>query len=348
MTTSENKPLSASRIKVLQTCSWQYWCKYHLKLPDSSNEGSLRGTICHAVFELLGDPKHKKHYDAIIKENHIEGSPAINRMVIAYAKKYNISDFENLDMVNNMILEGLKYDFFAEKNGQPTESISEKDFDISINEGGKNYRILGFIDKLFLFKKKKTAIIRDFKTSKQIFSGSELDDNLQNLMYRLAVKYLYPEYLKRQMEFVFLKFDCQAEGLVEMEDVSDEELDGFEFFLTKIQSIINNFNENAAKNSLAYHKGFPSKEEGFAGRVVCGRAEYKGQLKKDGTPMWACPFKFAATYYVLLDKEGVILSSSYERKDLVEKQKANPDLKIEKRHYSGCPAFSFDKQDALL
>ena len=47
----DNKPLSASRIKTLQTCSWQYWCKYHLKLPDRSNEGSLRGTICHAIFD---------------------------------------------------------------------------------------------------------------------------------------------------------------------------------------------------------------------------------------------------------------------------------------------------------
>ena len=51
----ENKPLSASRIKTLQTCSWQYWCKYHLKLPDKSNHGSLRGTICHAIFENLGN-----------------------------------------------------------------------------------------------------------------------------------------------------------------------------------------------------------------------------------------------------------------------------------------------------
>ena len=31
-----------------------------------------------------------------------------------------------------MTVEGLNYDFFGDKNGKPTESISEKDFDIKV------------------------------------------------------------------------------------------------------------------------------------------------------------------------------------------------------------------------
>ena len=216
MGASEKKPLSASRIKTLQMCSWQYWCKYHLKLPDKSNEGSLRGTICHAVFENLGNPKHKKHYTRIVKTQNAFASPPIKRMIEAYAKKHKIDDFENLDLINQMTVEGLNCDFFGDKDGKPTKSISEKDFDIVVNEDGKNYRILGFIDKLFLFKRKRTALIRDFKTSKQIFSGKEYTDNMQNLMYCLAVKHLYPEFLKRKMEFLFVKFDCNNDGCCEM------------------------------------------------------------------------------------------------------------------------------------
>ena len=181
----QNKPLSASRIKTLQTCSWQYWSKYHLKLPDKSNEGSLRGTICHAVFECLGNPRHKRHYTRMIKSQNTYASPPIKRMIEAYAKKYSIDDFENMDLINQMIVEGLNCDFFGTQDGKPSLSISEKDFDVSIKEEGKNYRILGFIDKLFLFKKKKLAIIRDFKTSKQMFSGKDYTDNMQNLMYCL-------------------------------------------------------------------------------------------------------------------------------------------------------------------
>jgi hypothetical protein len=335
----ENKPLSASRIKTLQTCSWQYWCKYHLKLPDTTNQGSLRGSICHAVFEALGNPKHKKHYNTIIKKKSIKGSPAVDRMVLSFAKKNNIDDFENLDLIDQMIVEGLKYDFFGEKHGKPTESISEKDFDITVSENKKNYRILGFIDKLFLFKKKRIALIRDFKSSKQIFEGSEVEDNIQNLMYCLAVKHLYPEYLKRDMEFLFIKFDCTKEGLLQMEEIEDDELNGFELFLTKVQKIINSFDETSAKSSLAYYKGFPEKNEGFAGRLVCGMATSETELKKDGTPKWICPFKLAKNYYVLLNEEKEIIFSSYNKNDLVKKQKEKPNSKIEKRFYSGCPAF---------
>ncbi|WP_396180070.1 RecB family exonuclease [Flavobacterium sp.] len=343
-----NKPLSASRIKTLQTCSWQYWCKYHLKLPDTTNEGSLRGSICHAVFEVLGDPRHKHHYDQLVKHQDIKSSKPINRMVNSFARKNKIDDFDNLELINQMIMEGLNYDFFGNKYGKPTESISEKDFDIEVNNGQKNYRILGFIDKLFLFKKKRIALIRDFKTSKQIFSGQEVEDNMQNLMYCLAVKYLYPDFLKRDMEFLFLKFDCKNEGLLEMSEVAEDELEGFEYFLTQIQSIINNFNEKSAIDGLAYNKGFPSKEEGFSGRVVCGRAEYKGQLKKDGTLMWHCPFKFPFDYFVLLDEDKNIISSSYVKEELNKKRKNGLGFSIEKRKYSGCPAFRFDNINELL
>ena len=344
MEVSENKPLSASRIKTLQTCSWQYWCKYHLKLPDKSNEGSLRGTICHAIFENLGNTRHKHHYDKIIKAQDINVSKPIERMVLSYAKKYGISDFENLDLINRMTLEGLNYDFFGESSGKPTEAISEKDFDIQVKEDGKNYRILGFIDKLFLFKKKKTALIRDFKTSKAIFEGKEFSDNMQDLMYCLAIKYLYPDYIKRKMEFLFLKFDCQNEGLLQMNELEEDELEGFEYFLTEIQSILNNFNEKTAVSNMAFDKGYPKKEDGFSGKVVCGRADYVGHLKKDGSLMWHCPMKFAFDYYVLIDEQGTILSSSYEKTPLDQKRKDGIGFMVEKRKYDGCPKFSYQKK----
>ncbi len=345
---TSNKPLSASRIKTLQTCSWQYWSKYHLRLPDKSNHGSLRGTICHAVFELLGDPKHKHHYTKIVKKQNIQASPAIDRMVLAYAKKYEINDFENLDLINEMILEGLNYDFFGDKDGKPTKSISEEKFDISVEEEGKSYRILGFIDKLYLFKRKKTALIRDFKTSKAIFSGKEYDDNIQDLMYCLAIKHLYPEYIKRKMEFLFLKFDCNNEGLLQMEEIDTDELEGFEYFLTEVQQTINNFNEDTAKSNLAKDMGFPKKEDGFAGKIVCGFADYAGKLKKDGTPMWHCPFKFAFDYYHLLDDKGNFLSSAYDKETLQEKLDDGLGSEIKKLRYKGCPAFRVDNVSNLL
>ena len=346
MKTFDNKPLSASRIKTLQTCTWQYWCKYQLRLPDKSNHGSLRGTICHAVFENLGNPRHRKHYKAILKAQDINVSASIKRMVGAYAKKYEIDDFENMDLINKMTVEGLNFDFFGDTEGKPTESISEKKFDLKVKDGGKDYRILGFIDKLFLFKRKKIAIIRDFKTSKSIFQGKDYTDNMQDYMYCLAIKYLYPEYLKRRMEFLFLKFDLKGEGLLVMEPLDELDLEGFEYFLTDIQKVINNFNKKTATSGLAWDKGYPSKEEGFAGKIVCGRADRIGQLKKDGTLMWHCPFKFPRDYYILEDKDGNFISSA-DQKEVLE-PKFSKGCTIKKEKYAGCPAFSFDKRVELL
>jgi hypothetical protein len=335
--TKLNIPLSASRIKTLQTCSWQYYANYILKLPSKSNHGSLRGGICHAIFENLGNPRHKHHYNKIVKENTVFASKAISRMVLAYVKKYKIDDEDNVKMIDSMTLEGLKFDFFGKENKGLTKALSEEKFDLNINEDGKNYRILGFIDKLFLFKKEGRILIRDFKTSKGVFEGKEATDNMQDLMYSLAVKYLYPDFLKRNSEFLFIKFDCRDKGHLKMEQVPDDELEGFEYFLTEVQKVINNFDIKTARSNFAYDKGYPKPEEGFAGKLVCGRANYEGQLKKDGTLMWHCPYRFSSFYYHIFDKNKNFIKS-VEEEDFSE-QNVPEGGSFEMKFYAGCEKF---------
>ena len=62
-----------------------------------------------------------------------------------------------------MITKGLFYDFFGGSKTSPTEAISEQKFDIHVKEDGKDYKIYGFIDKLFLYSQEQRAVIRDFK-----------------------------------------------------------------------------------------------------------------------------------------------------------------------------------------
>lgn len=328
--------LSASRIKTLQTCSWQYYVNYILNLKDEGNPGSKMGSLVHVIYECLGNPRHRKHYDDLLSSQRLEGSRVIKRYLERGLKKNGL-DESYLPLVDTMLIEGINYDFFGQADGEPTESFSELNFDIQKKEGGKNYRIMGFIDKLFLYKESCAAKIRDFKSSKRQFEGKDVDDNIQDLIYRLAVKYLYPEYLRQKMEFVFLQFDCKEAGVVKTPDVSEEELEGFEHFLTEIQQLVDNFNERAAKSNLAYDKGYLPKEDGFAGRLVCGRADSPDAVKKDGSAAWFCPCKFKFNYFVLLDKKGKIIKSSKNKKDL----KPDKGQKIEERRYGGCPAFKF-------
>ena len=340
--------LSASRIKTAQQCSWTYWCKYILKLPDRGNDGASKGTICHLLFEVLGVPRRKKYFDKIIKNGNIWCVPSIKRLVLTYAEKLEVNTEEHLEDINNMVVNGLNFDFFGEEEGDLKEGFSEKAFNLSINNGELKYNIRGFIDKLFLYKD-KTAIIRDFKSSKQKFKGKEITDNMQDLMYCLAIKKLFPEYSSLS-EFLFLKFDLDKDlfgnpgtGAIRMKKLSDEVLEGFEYELTEIQKYLDNFSSQNAHSNFAANQNYP-KDGTFGGPLACGKDGFKMSrgkevLDKQGKPIKAfiCAFRKPFEYHVLLSPEGDIKKSVYEE-DLAElhalKQKGDT---IEKRQYKGCP-----------
>lgn len=342
--------LSASRIKTLQQCSWKYWCNYKLKLPDKSNDGASRGWICHLIFELLGEPRHKKHYESIIKYGSIFKCPPIKRLVDYHAKKLNVNDHENLQLIDSMTVNGLHYDFFGSDEHKPTKAISEEAFDIEVENEDFSYRIKGFIDKLFLYEDTSYALIRDFKSSKQVFKGKEVSDNLQDFMYSLAVKHLYPEYKKRESEFLFLKFDLTKDmfnntgnGVLKMEPLSDSELYGFQYELTEIQRVIDNFDEEQAHSNFAGAQPYPS-DGTFGGPLACGKDGFKmsrGQpvLDKNGDPIKAfiCSFRKPFDYYVLKNKDGSIIKTAF-KDDLksLEDIKNSGDT-IELTSYKGCP-----------
>jgi len=337
--TEPKTALSASRIKTAQGCSWLYWCKYKLKLPDTSNDGAKRGSICHLIFELLGEERRKGHYDAIMEAEDIFAVPSIKRLVMKHAKREEVDDIENIELIKEMTFNGLNYDFFGRDLDKPTQELSEQDFDIVKNDGQIAYRIRGFIDKLFLYKKQKFALIRDFKTSKEVFKGKDLEDNMQDLMYSLATKHLFPEYHNKQSEFLFLKFELDPEakksGVLRMAPLSDEDLFGFEMQLTEIQRYLDEFTEEDAVANFALDKGFPS-DNSFSGKLLCGFATKKGELKKDGTPKWHCSMKFDFFYYVFKNSDGQTVGSCFEEEfseDIVPE-----GCTYEMQYYRGCPA----------
>lgn len=342
--------LSASRIKTAQQCSWLYWCKYILKLPDKGNDGASKGWICHLVFEVLGKPKRKSYFDKIIKDKTIFNIESIKRMVKIHARRLGVNNQESLEDMDTMILRGLCYDFFGEGAGEMEESISEKEFNLKINENGVRYNIRGFIDKLFLYKNNQ-AVIRDFKTSKQKFKGKEISDNMQDLMYCLAVKKLHPEY-KSLSEFLFLRFNMEkdifgapGDGVIQMKELSDEVLEGFEIELAEIQTYLENFKESQATSNFASKQNYP-KDGTFGGPLSCGKDGFKikkGEpiLDESGNPIKAfiCAYRKPFDYYVLLDEEGSIKKSVYEDKQEELNETKEKGDTIERRTYTGCPAW---------
>jgi hypothetical protein len=296
----KNKILSASRIKTLETCSWVYWNNYHAKVPQTQNDGALRGTICHTIFELLLNPKHKHHYEKIIEKNSIEGSAAVKKLVKKL--KYRVGlDESNFDILNQMIMVGLKHDFFG-KGGK----IIQAEYPFEIKNDDPKYHIKGFIDKPI--KKKKEMHIIDYKSSKYKFRGDDLQANIQAMMYSLASLKLWPK-LKPIVKFLFLRFPKQPiQELV----FTEEQIKGFEHYLEHVNDYINKFDENSAKTNFA--------ADNDKNKWMC-------QIGS-----WKCPYKDSYEYYVKLNDKNEIVESNLENNF-----KKTEGFKIEKRNYNGCP-----------
>ena len=299
--------LSASRMKTMETCSWLYWCKYHLKLPDKTNDGALRGSICHLILELLLKPRHKKHYDAIMESKDIASSVPVNRTVIKFLKANDAWSDENYELCNKMIYVALNYDYFGGEGGH----IDKPEEEFKIENKKPKYIIYGFIDKPVQYKDKGLLKIVDYKTSKAKFKGDELETNIQAMMYSLAAKKLWPKLKRRVVQFLFLKFPRSPAQELEY---TDEQLKGFEYYLERVNKIVEEFDEKAANSDYATNNGH---------QWLCGPA-------KSG---WICPFHKPFDYYSLLDKDGKQVKSSYENDFEPEDGQT-----VEKRHYEGCPA----------
>jgi len=306
------KVLSASRIKTLETCSWVYWNNYHTKVPQSQNDGALRGTICHTIFELLLKKRHLKNYKRIIKKNAINGDEGVDRLVKKLSAKVKL-DESNYKLLNDMILVGLKNDFFGEGG-----EIVKPEYDFEIKNDEPKYHIRGFIDKPIKIKKEMHII--DYKSSKYKFRGDDLEANIQAMMYSLASKKLWPK-LKPIVKFLFLRFPKQPiQELV----FDDDQIKGFEHYLEHINNYVNKFDEESARSNFAVDN-----------------VKNKWMCQVGG---WKCPYKDPYKYYVKLNDKGEVVETSLE-----DNFKDIKGFKVETRTYQGCPKFqtSLAKDDFL-
>lgn len=309
--------LSASRIKTLETCSWSYWCSYHLKIPQRGNDGSKRGTLCHLIFELLMKKRHKKHFTQMMKRGGVEANEAVKRLVKKHLDREKIHTEENYTMVCNMIWVGINNDFFCEgaKLGEP-----EKEF--LLESENPKYKIKGFMDKIALYKKSGFLKIVDYKSSKGKFKGDELVSNIQALTYTLAAKKEWPNLKKIIVDFVFLRFP--KEPVQSVPENTEEQLKGFETYLAYIYKIINNFTEKLARSNFAAD-------------------EQKNKWLCKAGKTWECPYYRAIDFFALVDENNEILESSLENKfKPTEKQR------VEKKRYDGCPAHNNITKDFFL
>ena len=303
----EKKVLSASRIKTLEDCSWKYYCNYNLKIPQTQNDGACRGLVCHTIFELLLNKKHKKHFDLIMKKGFTAASKAVARLVKTLLMKSGCHNEENYEMCLDMVYVGLNADFLGAGG-----TVDKPEIKFTIKNKKPKYEIMGFIDKKIKYKDKIKIV--DYKSSKRKFPSKDLESNIQAMAYTLAAKRKWPKSADNvEVEFLFLKFPKQPSQQI---TISKEQLDGFEHYLAYMYEIINSFTEDQAKTNYAKDK--------METKFFCKAGKH-----------WKCPYLEPFDYYSLEDKEGNILKGAFTEKEL---KPTKSGQKIVKKKYEGCPA----------
>jgi hypothetical protein len=315
----ESNTLSASKVKTLENCSWSFWCNYHLKLPQEAVIGTKKGSVCHWMFEVLLNKRHQRKVAKAVQDDTLFNSPSLIYLLKKFIKRIKLPSHDSIiQHIDQMIIVGLKSDFYVSGG---TLVSPEYKFDI------KNplFRIKGFIDKPVI--KGKVIYIDDFKSAKQKFKGEDEESNMQALFYSYAARKIWPS-LTPIVRFIFLQYPDDPMMVVKF---NDNVLKGFELYLAEAQKRVNVFNEFTAKSAFAFD--VKPYDGGFNGKLLCGFATYPNQLKKDGTKMWHCPYKFPFSYYAIKKGEKVI-KTAFEEADLPPLQEGETK---EFLVYSGCP-----------
>lgn len=304
--------LSASRIKTLETCSFLYYVKYVLKLPDKSNKGAQLGTITHLILECL---THKRRHDLakkMLESGNIYCHAPTRRLIYKHLERLDYGDEEARD-INKYCLVALKNDFFIQgfDLGAP-----EKAFELITDK----YHLIGFIDKYGL--KDTVGKVVDYKTSKTKFTGTDAKFNVQALAYSLAAMKMWPQLKKVFINFLFLKFPNSPKQVF---GYSKKEIDGFEAYLAYLTETLEDFGyEQAISNfaALDYNK-----------KRLCGSEG----VKDDGTVKWICPYQKPYQYWALY--ENGVLKKTYHYNEM-PKVESSGSVEVKLMNYDGCAYFN--------
>jgi hypothetical protein len=294
--------LSASSAKTLQSCSWQFYAQYIRRLPERVWAKTKIGSLTHTILECLQNPRHRKHYETLIRTEDINTVPSIARLRDNfYLKNPDVTEKIAADL-DSLVITALNHDFFNE--GAEKVLPPEMKFQLKVGKAAMK----GFMDNVSFYK--DHVKIRDFKTQSKKFTQEELDDNIQAAIYQLAIKQMFN--LPARVEFVLLRFPPNKKDpnrhVQIVEPYSETKLNGLVQYLEYLHEEFNTFDEQKAKANLKVFE-----DKGFCQRV-CG---YKD------------PFK----YWALVQPDGKFTTTK------VAPETVPANVKVEEHVYTGCPYF---------
>ncbi len=306
---SDPKPvrrISASRIKLLNDCSWRFYASEYLLWPEKVWPRTKVGSIAHGILEVLYPEKHRHVHDLVKKAGTIYAYPALGRLVRAWQRHTKVSDTLIAD-IDPMVMLVLNHTNFLDE-GATRRFEPEHEFTMTLKNGGK---VRGYIDKLAFYGNQ--AIVWDFKSQKNRFTQDEVTNSLQGLVYQW---YIWKTYgLLCEVRFVMLrhpptKKDPSKHIQITM-PATPAQLEGFELYLEHMWETVNRFEERDA------HANFKMDDDGFCRNV--------------------CSYFTPKTYLSIKKRDTKTLVGNY-LPEFAPEPKA--DEYVETLRHSGCPRWN--------
>ncbi len=309
--------VSASRIKANKQCSYKFYLNEIEKLPETTHPKTIAGSICHAIFESLKNPRHRPHYDRIVAAGTVTADAAVCRLIRMWRNRHKVPQ-DIIDPIDEMVMVGLtKIDFF--NSGAFEVFPPEHEFKLLMETG----IVKGFIDDLSfygtvsqegsLFWFAPVAKIRDYKSQKNKFTKEELKEEIQATVYQLYVWDRY--HIPAEVEFVLLRHPPTKRHpnlhLQIVQPKTESQLVGFEYYLTHMATVFKNYGLKEA------HASFAADDPGR--KYFC---------------QYICQFKNAFEYQSVV-KDGAVVKNYHLSDDV----KLEPGQSLEIRQHAGCPRF---------
>lgn len=296
--------VSSSKISDLLQCSYSFYLKHVLMMPDVPHWKTLVGSYVHNVVEytLKRTLKRRKLLRRILRDGFtFDAFPNIRRYGAMFKAKHR------LDLWEYPVVEAMLTLTFSTLKPYLKEGRfkSEQRFEMKYDK----VTVSGYVDILSRGKDKR---ILDMKTKGKRFTKAELGDNVQAAIYQWWYYETYGDLVP--VDFIMVRFPPTKRSptyhLQTVEAPTVQQLGGLKQYAIHLHKLMNNFTLRDATG------GFCS-DFGFCERV--------------------CPFKRPFDYLSLKDKSTGALIGNYM---LDNPPHVGENQMIERLHCKGCPRFN--------
>lgn len=219
---------SHSRLSTFEQCNLKFKFKYVDKVETEAEEGveAFLGKKVHEALEkLYSDLKFEKvntlkELLAFFKE---EWKKNWNENIIIVRE--HISEENYFNMGERFIID--YYNRYKPFN-QATVIGTELPVRIKLDGEGKDYHLVGFIDRLD-YKEGGVYEIHDYKTNANLPLQQYLDEDRQLALYAMAIRQMYPDAKKVKLFWHFLAFDKEM-----VSERTEEELEALKWETVKL------------------------------------------------------------------------------------------------------------------